>query len=155
MPALPTLNDVSNLFSMLFGDRTVCKSSVSHLPSEQVAVIATYRDNTGTIRRVVACDLHFANSAGASLSLIPPGVANDAIQAGNIPDNILANLHEVMNIAVNLFGDSFHGRLELADVQRAANADISMKASLKSAGAAAFDVTIPRYLTGRVSLMSL
>ena len=155
MPALPTLHDVTGLFTMLFGDKTVCKQSTTKLPGEQAAVIATYRDNDGKIQRALACDLGFANSAGASLSMIPLGAVADATKKGEVPDNILANLHEVMNIAVNLFTDAFGGRLELVDVQRAANVDASLKTAIKAGGATVIDVSIPRYSAGRVSLISL
>ncbi len=155
MSALPTFNDVTSLFTMLFGDRTVCQPSQSPLPGEQAAVIATYGDSTGTIQRVLACDLGFANSAGAALSLIPLGVVNEAIKAGHVPDNILANLHEVLNIAVNLFTDSFGGRLELVDVQRAADVAAALKTVIKAGRAKVIDVSIPRYCSGRVSLISL
>jgi hypothetical protein len=103
----------------------------------------------------VACDLGFANSAGASLSMVPLGVVNDATKKGEVPDNILANLHEVMNIAVNLFTTGFSGRLELADVQRAADVDASLKNAIKSGVSTVIDVSIPRYSSGRVSLISL
>ena len=155
MSALPSLNDVSGLFAMLFGERTVCKTCATRLPDEQTAVVATYRDSTGQVRRVLACDLGFANSAGASLSMIPPGAADEAIKKGEVPDNILANLHEVLNIAVNLFTVSFGGRLELGDVLRTTNADASLKALIKSGGSMGLEVSIPRYSSGRVSLISL
>lgn len=155
MSALPTLKDVSELFAMLFGDRTICQPFPSRLSSEQAAVIATYRDNRGSIRRVLACDLGFANSAGASLSMISPGAVNDAIKRNEVPDNILANLHEVLNIAVNLFTDSFDGRLELASVSRRNELNSEIKAALNSTPQATIEVAIPRYAAGRVAMIVL
>lgn len=87
--------------------------------------------------------------------MVPLGVVNDATKKGEVPDNILANLHEVMNIAVNLFTTGFSGRLELADVQRAADVDASLKNAIKSGVSTVIDVSIPRYSSGRVSLISL
>ena len=115
---LPSLDDVTGLLTMLFGPETICKSGKASLPPQSCAIVATYHDNDGTIKRLLTCDLAFANSAGAALSMIPPGAASDATKSGQVPDNILANLSEVMNIAVNLFIDSFGGRLELASVSR-------------------------------------
>ena len=155
MSALPALKEVSDLFAMLFGDRTVCKPCQDRIPNEQAAVIATYHDNSGAVRRAVTCDLAFANSAGASLSMIPTGAANDAVKAGVVPDNILANLHEVMNIAVNLFTETFGGRLELVGVQRAVEMEAGVKAAITAGAATSIEVSIPRYSAGRVSLISL
>lgn len=152
---LPTLNDVTGLFAMLFGHDTSCKPGKAPLPPDACAIVAIYNDKDGVAKRLLTCDLAFANSAGAALSMIPPGAAADATKAGNVPDNILANLHEVMNIAVNLFSDSFDGRLELAAVARMNELTAETKAALSSKERSTVDVTIPRYVAGRVGLIAV
>lgn len=153
--ALPTLNDVSGLFTMLFGGDTTCKPGKALLTPEACAIVASYADSTGATKRLVTCDLAFANSAGAALSMIPPGAANDATKAGSVPDNILSNLHEVMNIAVNLFADNFDGRLELASVSRLSELSAEAKAALTSKERTTVDVSIPRYSAGRVGMIAV
>lgn len=154
MSALPSLEEVHGLFVMLFGDNTVCKPGKVPMPSDTAAVIASYRDNTGALKRVLACDLSFANSAGAALSMIPMGIVNDATKAGNVPDNIFANLQEVMNIAVNLFADSFGERLELSIVARTKDVAPEIRDAMKAGQKTTFDISIPRYSAGRVSLIA-
>ena len=156
MPApLPNLDDVAGLFTMLFGNDTTCKPGKAPLPPDACAIVAAYQDSTGATKRLLTCDLAFANSAGAALSMIPPGAANDAIKTGNVPDNILMNLHEVMNIAVNLFTDSFDGRLELASVTRINEVSPETKAALTSKERTTIDVAIPRYAAGRVGMIAV
>ncbi len=140
---------------MLFGNDTNCKPGKAPLPPDACAIVAAYHDNTGATKRLLTCDLAFANSAGAALSMIPPGAANDAIKSGQVPDNILANLHEVMNIAVNLFIDSFGSRLELASVSRISELSPEAKAALSSKERTSVDVAIPRYTSGRVGLIAV
>lgn len=152
---LPTLDDVAGLFTMLFGTDTTCKPGKTPLLPDACAIVAEYHDNTGATKRLLTCDLAFANSAGAALSMIPPGAASDAIKAGQVPDNILANLHEVMNIAVNLFADGFDGRLELASVSRIGQLSPEAKAALSSKEHSTIDVAIPRYTAGRVGMIAL
>ena len=154
MSALPSLEEVNGLFAMLFGENTVCKPGKTPLPADAAAIIATYRDNAGAVKRLLACDLPFANSAGAALSMIPVGVVNDATKAGNVPENIFANLQEVMNIAVNLFADSFGERLELAVVARGKDLSPEIRDAMKAGQKTTFDVSIPRYTAGRVSLIA-
>lgn len=153
--ALPGVSEVSTLFAMLFGSNTACKVSKTPLTLESSVLVATYRDNAGTPRRLLTCDLEFANSAGAALSMIPPAAANDATKAREIPENVLANLHEVLNIAVNLFTETFGGRLELADVRRVAELTPELQSALKSASPATLEIAIPRYAAGRIGLIAL
>ena len=134
---LPRLSDVTHLFAMLFGPETVCTRRMLALSDKESTIVAAYRDNCGVIRRVLTCDIAFANSARAALSAIPRGSANEAIKSGDVPENIFMNLSEVMNIAVNLFTESFGGRLELLRVrvphQRTDASDTS-RGSFRSTG---------------------
>ena len=118
--ALPSLTEVTHLFTMLFGHDTVCKPRKTFLSQTEGAIVASYFDNDGTIKRLLTCDVAFANSAGAALSAIPAGAANSATRDGEVPDNILANLLDVMNVVVvNLFtGKLSGGRLELGSAFR-------------------------------------
>lgn len=152
---LPSLDAVNKLFTMLFGQGTICKASQTPLGPEACAVVACYRDNNGTTKRLLTCDLAFANSAGAALSMIPPAAANDATKAGHVPDNILANLSEVLNIAINLFTDSFGGRLELAGVSRLSDLPPEAKSALTAKDRATVEVLIPRYAAGQVGLIAV
>ena len=152
---LPCVFEAKHLFHMLFGPDTVCNQRKTLLATEHCAVVATYSDNSGAIKRLLACDLAFANSAGAALSAMPPAAANGATKTGKIADNILENLTEVMNVAVNLFTDSFGARLELVSVKRLNDLSPDTLAALASAQRVKMDVGIPRYELGRVDLVAV
>jgi len=152
---LPCANDTRHLLTMLFGTDTTVALRKAPILSSEAAIVAVYHDNEGALKRLLVCDLAFANSAGAALSVIPPGSALSAIKAGQVPDNILDNLIEVMNVAVNLFTESFGGRLELVSVLRRADLPPETVAALESPQRTKIDVAIPRYEKGRVDLISI
>ncbi len=152
---LPSVTDATHLFTMMVGPETVCKSRKIPLTTEECAIVATYLDNTSAVKRLLACDLAFANSAGAALSAIPAAAANNATKAGKVADNVMDNLSEVMNIAVNLFTESFGGRLELSSVSRRSELTPETLAALSSVQRVKIDVAIPRYDLGRVDLIAV
>ena len=140
---------------MLFGSDTVCSLRKVAIPPQECAVVASYTDNEGVVKRLLTCDLAFANSAGASLSAIPAPAAISASKAGRLAENVVENLYEVMNIAVNLLIDSFGARLELASVSRLSELTPELLAALKSDQRVKLDVSIPRYELGRLDLIAV
>ena len=152
---LPALIDARHLLTMLFGPETTCSLRREAIPADHCVIVACYRDNDGVLRRLLACDLSFANSAGAALSAIPPAVANRETKAGRFADNVLENLSEVMNIAVNLLTESFGARLELASVVPSGELTAEMLSALKSPQKVKIDVSIPRYELGRLDLIAV
>lgn len=150
---LPGLIDSKHVLTMLFGADTVCTLRKAPIPFEDCCIATSYRDNRGVVRRLVICDLAFANSAGASLSAIPPAVSNNATKAGRLADNVFENLTEVMNIAVNLLTESFGARLELASVSLSSNVAPGALAAMASDQRVKIDVAIPRYEIGRLDLI--
>ena len=152
---LPGLIDSKRLLTMLFGNDTVCTLRKVGIPAEECVVVASYHDNAGTLQRLVTCDLAFANSAGAALSAIPAASANSATKSGKMAENVLENLFEVMNIAVNLLNESFGARLELSSVSKLADLPPETLAALNSPQRAKIDVAIPKYEQGRLDLISV
>jgi hypothetical protein len=152
---LPTLVDSRHLLTMLFGNDTVCGLRRTPLTPDECAFVATYVDNEGALKRLLVCDLDFANSAGAALSAIPPASAKNATKAGKVAENVVENLSEVMNVAVNLFIESFGSRLELASVSLRADLAPDVVAALSSAQRVKFEITIPKYDMGRVDLIAV
>ena len=152
---LPGLIESNRLLAMLFGAETVCKLRKAEIPSQDYYIVASYHDSKGIVQRWVICDLAFANSAGASLSAIPPAVSKNATKTGRLADNVIENLTEVMNIAVNLLTESFGARLELASVSLSSDLTPETLAALASDRRVQIDVAIPRYELGRLDLVEV
>ncbi|MCA9152711.1 MAG: hypothetical protein KDA92_25580 [Planctomycetales bacterium] len=153
--SLPTPEQVNKIVIGLFGDDALVKKATGPIDTNNV-VVAKYADSDHGLHRLVVCDLAFANNAGAALTMISPGVVADAIKAKEVPENIFDNFREVLNIFVNLFSDTARGRLVLDGVDApTATADEATATALKApVERADFEVTVPRYGSGRLTLLA-
>ncbi|MCA9033620.1 MAG: hypothetical protein KDA91_00760 [Planctomycetaceae bacterium] len=141
---IPTLDSVEKMLQCLLGESVQAKSAPEGPDLSKPYVLAQYADEAGNVRRVVLCDLSLANSIGAAFSMIPAAVAADATKAGNVADNIKVNLHEVLNVCVNLFTENSKERLTLSNVEVHSSPDATPALSTS----APFTVNVPRYANG-------
>ena len=149
----PTEESLLTTLQFLYGEDL--EVSASSAPESDKALWALYVSADGTPVAVASCDVAFGCYAGASLSMIPAGGAQDAAESGEISAGMLENLKEVMNICSNLMMDDSTPHLKFEKVYNSAN-DLpdAGKALLDSASGPAFQVTIPGYGSGVISLMS-
>lgn len=141
---LPTLDNVQKLMQCLLGNGVQAKQSVTGPDTAKPYVLASYVDDNDQVRRILTCDLGLANSLGAAISMIPAGLAVDSTKAGSVPDNIKGNLHEVLNVCVNLFTEVSRERLTLKDMKVCPAGE----AAPAVAQSAKFNVAIPKYPGG-------
>ncbi|MEL6181259.1 MAG: hypothetical protein AAFS10_20040 [Myxococcota bacterium] len=123
-------------------------------PRKPVAV-ATYADTDGTVKAMCVFDLELANFAGASLSLIPVGLAKDSVRGREVPPSIEENLLEICNIGARLFDHPKHTsvRFQQAYLPQGELPD-DVSASLQENGERVnFKVEIKGYGTGSMSLL--
>ena len=118
-------------------------------------VAATFNDDLGTCRFAVVCELSLANSLGASLTMIPPGGAEDATEAGEVPENIAENLHEVMNICSSIFANQCNERIVLDQVALPGSPQADELAEKIDNGECLLqvDYNLGRYQSGKMSLL--
>ena len=66
------------------------------------------------LEAVIALDKPLAATLGAAIALIPPATAEEAVGAGPLPQNLLENTSEVLNVMSSLFNaeGAPHLRLE-------------------------------------------
>jgi hypothetical protein len=112
--SLPAVQDVRELFAMLL--RRVVSVSGGPAASGPGAVAGVYSDDQGGAGAVAVFDLALAGRAGAALSMIPVGMVAESIRRGQLADNLLDNLAEVLNVANALFNDGSGPHLKLSSV---------------------------------------
>lgn len=151
---LPNVKSVKDLFDGLLGDGTSVKTVAAPPRRTEPLVVADYQDDAGVVQSRLICDLNLANAAGAALSMIPAVVAHEAVKKQEIPEAILVNLHEVLNICVNVFARETQQHLKLARVAILQPGQPDFPTTL-CAKVAAFDVQIPRYGQGALIAESL
>jgi hypothetical protein len=114
---LPSGADVRGLLNGLF-DRsvTVHEEDGPVLPGRGVKVVGSYVDDAGAVRAVVFCDLVVGCVLGAALALVPMPRVQQALDGGDVPQDLADNTQEVLNIAASLF-NSADAHLKLLAVQ--------------------------------------
>ena len=156
LSALPGAAQVTELLDGLL-DRgvTAVEEARPVLPGRDVRVVASYVDDAQQVRAVVLLDLSLGTGLGAALALVPPPRVEDAVAAGEVPDDLAENTREVLNIAASLFncGDV---HLKLADVAVAPTpvAEPTVDFLRVPRRRADLRVTVPGYVEGVLVLVA-
>lgn len=148
-----TNQEVQGILVCLFGPETKVIPAPSRPDWSWPHAIASYVDDVGAPRGWIACDLACANSCGAALSMIPPRLAAESAAAGTIPDNISDNLHEVLNVCVNLFHLEGHPHVVLGGVEIELSLD-ELPAGARPDGWLSWRVEIPKYPAGLMHIQT-
>jgi len=145
----PGKEDIKKMFSMLFeGDLVVSDSA--GLAHEYFA--AVYVDENKTPGAVVLCDRNFAVFAGAALSMMHPEVAKEMAAEADLPQAILDNLHEIMNICTGLIIGETTPHLRLDSVGQVGDTD-AVSTITDAASRDDYQVEIPTYGAGGLSFL--
>ena len=148
----PTTESLTSMLRMLYGDDLVAEEKPADLGTP--AVYAIYVDDDDTPRAGAECDLAFGAFSGASLTRIPKGGAEDAVDEGELPAPMYDNLREVMNILASLFMNDNTVHVRLANVEKSRDAlPGSAQTMLESATGTTFEVEIPNYGRGLLRLV--
>lgn len=114
---LPKPTDVAALLASLTGRSAQFKPSPPHkFGKDFPQLVAVYRTDTGAMGASVACDIRFAASAGAALTMIPADVVKECADTGEMTDRLNENAREVLNVAASLFNQPGLEHLVLAEV---------------------------------------
>lgn len=153
---LPNDRETLGVLSMLYGDDIKVAMDDDSLAIENSKLYGLYVDSEGKPVGACLCDTQFAAYAGAALSMLPPGGAEDAADSGEISATMKENVYEVMNICSRLLmgDDTPHLKLEnmYNDVTELSEDAVEM---IKAAeGSSHFDIDIPNYGKGRLSLFA-
>ena len=153
MSALPDPKDISELFTILLGKQVTVKSGAP-AANPNGGTLAVYSDDDGAVGAVALSDLPLASNAGAALSMIPAGMAEESIKAGTLAENLADNWHEVLNVASQLFNAGNGHRVKLADIHPAAEPPSAAAGLLGAPGARLdLEVAIVGYGSGTLSLV--
>ncbi len=96
---LPPAAAISTLLTDLLGKAvTVKPGKPIPLGARDRGAIGTYLLDDKRMDAVAVCDFPLGAALGASLALISPGVAADCVKRGQLDDNLVENLKEVLNV---------------------------------------------------------
>ena len=143
---LPSIGETAQFFSSLFGAGATIEAD-REFNRDSLHVFASYTDDNDATQHFVACDLSAAAVMGAALTAFPPAFVREAEGSGSLPENLLLNLQEVLNISANLFPQSRDHRIVLDEVSIAGEARdrYNSKGEIPETH---WKVTVPRYGEG-------
>ena len=113
--SLPAADSLAATLTKIIGREVRAKAAKSAvLPPLEQAFVASYDDGSaaGALEGLWVAELALAASFGASLTLVPYGVATEGVRAKKIPPELQENAREIANITANSFGDK---RVRLAN----------------------------------------
>ncbi len=152
----PDIAHVARNLSNLVGRAVTCKPGKPVAPAPKAPVVtATYVEKDGKLAALLIADLPLAACFGAALVLLPPVIVNEAIKLGKLEENLLENLHEVLNVVAGLFNAPNAPRVLLGQVAQGEKLAEPLAAFAKSAPARLdLEVALPGYVGGKLTLVS-
>jgi hypothetical protein len=116
---VPIQEDVRDLLVDLLG-RGVAADKVSplELDGDVPAAVAEFVDDEDRTACVCIVDDRFAVRVGAALVMVPSNVAEEDLARGDLPDNHLENVREVVNIFGRMLNSASTPHVRLAQLHR-------------------------------------
>lgn len=154
---LPIQEGVRDLLSDLLGtgvavDKT---SPLAFEEEDSKGVIGEFINDDDQSVALCIADLKFACYLGAALSMIPAAAANESIKRNDLPQNLLENYSEVLNVMSRLVNSSTTPHLRLGKVHIVPGdlPEAVLKAMEFPSLRRDFVATISGYGSGNVSLL--
>ena len=148
---IPKEIEVKQMLGMLYDDGLTVQSAAA-LPTESgsKSLVALYIDDDDQPVTACACDYSFTAFAGAALTKIPKGGAEDAASSGDFSEMMLNNLNEVMNICSRLLMSNSSPHLRLDKTIPISEAEAAISGSGADTTSVGFSVNIPSYGNGQL-----
>lgn len=112
--SLPNEKDVRDLLAGLLGKQVALQpGDPVHTAAVDLFTVAVYATNGLKTVAVVAIDLPLSAYLGAGLAMMPAAGAKEAIEAKSLHEDLMENLHEVLNVGASMFNrkDAPHVKL--------------------------------------------
>lgn len=154
---LPTPEAYGRLLTELLGKKVAIKKATAVMGPTEVRGVAPYVDTGKLVHYAAAADGAFIAGIGAALAMIPPNVAADAVRGPKLPENLVENAYEVLNIGASVFND-IEGTPIHVKISKLMTTPIPDEVIGKLGKAPArvdLVVGVPGYPDGKVSLFAL
>lgn len=147
---LPQIEQTAKFLADLLGSE-VTASECTDFDSGKVVAFGDFTDDDNATRQFVACDISAAAILGAALTGVPPTMVKETVSAGSVPENLMENLQEVLNISANIFPQSEKHRIALKEVFSDAAAVENFNAC-EDTPKVCMTIDVPKYGTGVVAV---
>lgn len=153
---MPDAAKVRGMLGILFDGLEVKPGKKFDLTPASGAWAGLYIGKDNAPLAICVVDAALAGSAGAALSMLPPGVAKDAVKTKELTDVMVQNLREIMNICSRLVmtDTSPHVRLEEVHPAKSFSAGVNAVVGGQK-GRVDFELNVPKYGPGTLSVISV
>ncbi len=119
-------------------------------------IVGVYLDDDDKLAGLSVSDISLGNYAGAALSIVPSGQAEEGAKANTISEELFLNYREILNVAANLYPAGGGKHVRLTDVVYAKpKVDPEfVKLIRKPKARVDVSVSVDGYGTGRISMVS-
>jgi len=156
MSFIPEPSAISELLESLIGASPSLKEAEEmDISRETLSALASFVLDDGSVKILWVCDYRSVIYIGSALAAIPSETAQSNITAKKIPDNVMENFHEVLNIGASLFNDPELPHISLGEVVMSTDDIPENIAVLVSnpAGRVDYTVDFPDYGEGSMSIL--
>lgn len=147
---MPTCQSITAILEMVFGSGLSVQEGAA--PGAAECFAATYVNREDNLVALCLCDLPFVAYSGASLSMIPAGVAKEMIASRDLSKAFVDNFHEVMNICSKLMMSDHSAHLRLMKTLSPVESGGAIT-SLAENQSCSFVVDIPQYGQGALTFL--
>lgn len=152
---MPDAPKIRSMLGMLFDGLDIKPGKKFDITPTSGSWVGLYIGDDGQPLAACVADLALAANSGAALSMMPPGVAKDAIKEKDLSEVMVANVHEVMNICTRLMMTEGSPHLRLAKLYPSKALPPEAAALLAAVkGRADFELSVPKYGPGTLSFIS-
>lgn len=150
---MPAPEAVSEFLGDLLGKATVAgkRAEIDVDDEDRSWWSGVFVEDDGSVGGVCIADVQLCSYAGAALAMIPKPVAEEAIAAGELPETLHENFHEVANILTALLNGPSVPHLKIRDLVPGVPDDVR-DLVVRAAGRRAFDLRITDYGSGILAL---
>lgn len=150
----PQDKEFAKTLSDLLGKEVKVKTVASAAPLKPTeCFIGGYDDGKGTCEAGWLSDLPASVSLAAALTLVPAGVAKEAVQTKKVSSDLQDNVREVINIAANSFAGKRVRLVEFRGLQEPLASNWQAWMAMASR-VVHFDVLVTGYIPGRITLVA-
>ena len=153
--SLPDMNKIKEVLDSLLG-MEISIDKGEPISDDTPRSITTFVTDNGIIGAVCVCDLLLTCFIGGALDLIPVEEVQKYAESGEIPENILNNFKEAMNVSASLFNSENSPHISPGDVlinPEKLNTDLNIVIN-KAKEINSYRIAIPNYGEGTMTLYS-
>jgi hypothetical protein len=117
MSFTPSSSEIVELLESLIGFKpSMSEEGEMDISRENLTALASFVLDDGSVKILWVCDYRSVVYIGSALAAVPPETAQDNVESKEIPDNVMENFREVLNIGASLFNDPELPHISLDDV---------------------------------------